>query len=216
MFSLKSLIHAVDAAQVLHCHKFVGAGSQAEYGVVHTAEPWSPDMPCNPVRGDGLFKYTAGKLASILTENYGMDCVWMRVFSVYGIYDRMNSLVMSTIAKLRAGLPCEFTKAEQLWDYLYADDIGQAFYLVGKKPPGSQVYCVGSGIARPLYEYIQTMRDIVAPQAELHIGALPYPAHPIMYLCADISALRRDTGWAPRTSFAEGITRINRAWPVTE
>lgn len=30
----------------------------------------------------------------------------------------------------------------------------------------------------------------------------------VMFLCADISELQRDTGWKPTTDFADGIRRI--------
>lgn len=131
----------------------------------------------------------------------------MRIFSAYGIYDRMNSMIMSTIEKLMAGERCSFTPAEQEWDYCHSTDIARAFYLAGKVS-GSHIYCVGSGKPKKLKEYIQVMRDIVNPGAELGIGELPYPHNPVMRLCADISTLERDTGWKPTITFEEGVSQI--------
>ncbi len=68
-----------------------------------------------------------------------------------------------------------------------------------------RVYVLGSGQARPLAEYICQIRDIAAPGQPLGIGKLPYAPDQVMYLCADISALTRDTGWRPETSFEDGI-----------
>ena len=69
-------------------------------------------------------------------------------------------------------------------------------------------YCVGSGEARPLKEYISTIRDVVAPGANLGVGELPYPPNPLMRLCADISLLVKDTGWQPKIDFRTGIERL--------
>ncbi len=68
-----------------------------------------------------------------------------------------------------------------------------------------RVYVLGSGQTRTLAEYICQIRDIAAPGQALGIGKLPYATNQVMYLCADISALTRDTGWKPETSFEDGI-----------
>lgn len=206
--SIQTVLAAVKTAAELNCRMFIGAGSQAEYGVQDTKR-FAPDTPCRPVRADGILHLAACELAGILAGNLEIDCVWMRIFSVYGVHDRSDSMIMTTIRKLMKEERCAFTSAEQKWDYLYEDDIGRAFYLVGKKVCGSHIYCVGKGEAVPLKEYIYIIRDVVAPEgAEIGIGELPYPSEPIMNLCADITSLTRDTGWFPQISFEEGIGRI--------
>lgn len=206
--NLSAVLLAMEAAKNLGCRSFVGAGSQSEYGI-QEAKWFSPDSPCNPVRADGVLHLAACKLAMNFANSQGIDCIWMRVFSVYGKYDRPNSMIMTTIKKLMRNEDCVFTPAEQEWDYLYADDIGKAFYLVGKKVKGSHIYCVGAGATKPLKEYIHIIKSVVMDSsAKIEIGKLPYPDKPIMHLGADISSLCEDTGWKPETSFEEGIIRI--------
>ena len=207
--SVRAELIAVKAAKELGCSKFIGAGSQSEYGVVY-AEKLSPSLPCNPVRADGILKFAAGKLAEIQAENYGMSYIWMRIFSVYGRYDRPNSMISTTIHKLHHKEHCAFTPSQQMWDYLNIEDLGSALYLAGKFSAGHKVYCVGSGDERPLYEFIETIRDVVDPTAKLGIGELPYPQNPVMRLCADISDLQRDTGWKPQVQFEDGIRKLYR------
>ena len=99
----------------------------------------------------------------------------------------------------------EYTAAEQMWDYLYSGDAAQAFYLAAEKGRDGAVYCLGSGQARPLREYIEIMRDEIDPKLTLKFGERPYADTQVMYLCADISALQKDTGFVPRVGFKEGI-----------
>lgn len=206
--NIQTVLSAVKTAADLKCRMFIGAGSQSEYGV-QDVKRLAPDTPCRPVRADGILHLAACEMAGILAKNLGIDCVWLRIFSVYGVHDRSNSMIMTTIRKLIEGERCAFTPAEQKWDYLYEDDIGTAFYLVGKKVCGSHIYCVGKGEAVPLKEYIYIIRDVVASEgADIGIGELPYPSEPIMNLCADITSLTKDTGWTPQISFEEGIARI--------
>lgn len=213
--NIQTVLEAVRAASALGCCKFIGAGSQSEYGVDHVGK-LAPSTPCNPVRADGIIHLAAGKLARQLAAQSGMSCIWMRIFSIYGRYDRPNSLISSTIAKLRKGEHCSFTPSEQLWDFLAADDAGRAFYLVGKKACGDQVYCLGYGETKPLRQYIEMIRDIVAPEAELGFGEIPYPPDPVMELCADITALQRDVGWSPVIGFEQGIQTICKANKVAK
>lgn len=94
-----------------------------------------------------------------------------------------------------------------MWDYLYSADAGYAMYLLGEKGVSGKTYCIGGGTARPLREYIEAIRDAAAPGAEIGFGEIPYQEKQVMYLCADISDLEKDTGFAPRVTFAEGIEK---------
>lgn len=196
-------LEALESAAELGCELFVGAGSQAEYGIVN-ADIISPDSPNNPTQAYGIAKYAAGKLALQKAEVLGINCAWVRIFSVYGKWEKPNTLIQTTIKKLRNNEEPEFTEGIQLWDFLYSEDAGKAFYLIGEKVRKNAVYCLGSGEARKLREYIEILRDVVKPDAVLKFGAIPYSGA-ILNICADISALTEDTGWTPETEFRDGI-----------
>ena len=208
----KNILYTLDAlaaAHALGCRAFIGAGSQAEYG--------RPDLPAidettpaNPETAYGAAKLAAGKLSLIEAEKLDMDCFWVRIFSVYGRYDKPTTMVSQAIEKMKKNEPMAFTPALQTWDYLYSDDAGEAFWRIFERSKGRKVYCLGSGEARPLKEYILEIQKIVNPEAPVRIGDIPYRGNEVMHLCADISLLRNDTGWMPETSFANGIRRIAR------
>ena len=199
-------IEAVKAAAALGCSKFVGAGSQAEYGRLDV-EAISPKSPVNPVQPYGIAKYAAGKIALEQAARLGLSCLWVRIFSVYGLYDKPSSMIASSLTKMINGEVAQYTPAQQRWDYLFSEDAGEAFYLIGKKACGNKVYCLGSGKAHPLREYIELMRDAVSENTKVDIGSLPYPENVLMNLCADICSLKEDTGFYPKTDFEEGIKK---------
>ena len=116
-------------------------------------------------------------------------------------------MVMSTLKKLMAGEKPSFTPGEQIWDYMYSGDAAGALVALAEKGKNGSVYCLGSGDPRPLKDYITEMRDAVAPDAPLGLGDVPYAPKQVMYLCADITNLREDTGFSPSTPFEEGIRR---------
>ena len=199
-------IEAVNTAKRFGCHTFIGAGSQAEYGRVDGV--LKPDTPCFPENGYGMAKLCAGHMTRVEAEKLNLRHIWVRVLSVYGLNDGQQSMVMSTISKLKNGETPDFTLGEQKWDYLYNVDAARAFYLLGLKGIGGKIYVLGSGYARPLAEYISDIRDAVNPSAKINLGAIPYAQNQVMHLCADISELKNDIGWHPKYSFKDGIKEL--------
>jgi nucleoside-diphosphate-sugar epimerase len=208
---LKNVEYTLDAVRLAKkagCDVFIGAGSQAEYGIVST--PLKPDTSVDPQSGYGIAKYTAGKLGSLLASQIKIRHIWFRILSTFGPFDGKNTLVMQVINELLQGHSPELTKCEQVWDYLYCDDAARAFLMAAEHGSDGMVYPLGSGNPRTLSEYANTIKDIVNPTATLQFGKKDYYPHQAMYLCADVSDLKKDTGWEPEVSFEEGIRRTLR------
>lgn len=203
--NIRYTIEAVRAAKKMNCQVFLGAGSQAEYGRVEGV--LRPETPCFPENGYGMAKLCAGQMSCVECERLGLDHIWFRVLSVYGPRDGEATMISSTIRKLLAGEVPELTLGEQVWDYLYADDAANAFYLAAIKGKNRAVYPLGSGEAHPLREYVNQLRDAVDPELSLGYGKIPYHSQQVMYLKADISALKDDTGFSPEVPFKDGIQR---------
>lgn len=206
--NIQYTLDAVQAAHAMGCRRFVGAGSQAEYG--RTKELLRPDTPAFPENGYGMAKLCAGQMSRVRCEQLGLEHVWLRVLSVYGPWDGRNTMVMSVIRKLLDGEEPSLSPGEQIWDYLYCADAGRGFYLAGERGRSGKVYPLGSGEPRPLSEYVQTIRDSIDPRLGLGFGKLPYSPAQVMYLGADISEFTRDTGFQPQYSFKEGIEETIR------
>ena len=200
--NVRYALDAVEMAARFGCKVFIGAGSQAEYGSVEGKI--ASDTPAFPKTGYGIAKLCAGQMTRERAHQLGMKHIWTRILSVYGPYDGAQSMVMSGIYQLLDGKRPSYTKGEQMWDYLYSGDAAEAFYLLGEKAVEG-VYCLGGGSTRPLRDYIEMIRDAVNPEAEVGIGEMPYYENQVMYLCADISALTKATGFVPKVSFETGI-----------
>lgn len=202
--NVQATLDAVHLAKTVGCRTFLGAGSQAEYGRVDGVK-LSPDTPVHPETGYGIGKLCAGQMSRILCQQLGMKHIWVRILSTYGPHDGLHTMVMSGIIKMLNRERPQYTKGEQMWDYLYCGDAARAFYLAAERGTDGSVYCIGSGQVRPLAEYIQVIRDTINPDMEIGMGEVPYFDKQVMYLCADIENLKRDTGFEPQVSFEEGI-----------
>lgn len=203
--NVKYALDAVELAHRMHCKVFIGTGSQAEYG--RFEGKLTETTPTFPENGYGIAKLCAGQMTRERAHQLGMRQIWARILSVYGPYDGKQSMIMSSINKLLKGERASFTKGEQMWDYLYSKDAARALYLLGQRELAG-VYCLGSGNARPLKEYIMEMRNQISPDSEVGIGDIPYAVGQVMYLCADISKLQKDTGFEVTYGFKQGIREI--------
>lgn len=202
--NVRNSLIAADFAYKAGCSVFVGAGSQAEYGSGYR-QKLNGNLPARPETGYGIGKYMAGIMTGKRCHQLGIRHVWVRILSVYGPGDGMHTMVMSGIRKMLDGVSPDYTKGEQQWDYLYVKDAVEALYLLAEYGMDQKVYCLGSGKARPLREYIMDIRDLVNPDLKVKIGALPYPENQVMYLCADIVELEQDIGFTAKTPFVDGI-----------
>jgi len=204
--NVRYALDAVAAAKRMGCTRFIGVGSQAEYGRIEGLI--KPDTPTNPTMGYGIGKLAAGLMTRQYARQIGLEHIWVRIVSVYGPNDGPQSMVMSTINKLKSGEVPQLTKGEQMWDYLYSGDAGRAFVRLGEKGISGKTYVLGSGNVRPLKEYVKDIRDVVAPDMDLAFGAIEYYPHQVMHLQADISELKKDTGWEPKMPFRDGIKSV--------
>ena len=206
---LKNIQYTLDAVRLAKrcgCSVFIGAGSQAEYGV--QSVPLTPTLPVNPESGYGIAKYTAGKLAGLLCKQLGLRFNWMRILSVYGPNDGENTLISYVIRELKTGRSPELTKCEQTWDYLHCDDAARAFLAVAEHGVDGKSYPLGRGKGRRLSEYLEDIKTVINPNIELGFGKKEYYPHQPMYLVADVVELSNDTGWKSDKVFNNSIKEL--------
>ena len=204
--NVKYAVDAVDLAARFGCKTFIGVGSQAEYGRVN--DSLSPETVTNPENGYGVAKLFAREMTALQAEKCGLRHIWVRVLSIYGPYDGMQSLVMSTIEKARRGETISCTKGEQIWDYLYSDDAAEALYRLGVSSNAQGIYVLGSGTKRLLADYIKDIRDAINPSVKIDFGVVPYQPNQVMFLQANIKKLQEDINWMPKIGFPEGIKKL--------
>lgn len=200
--SLSSTLDLVEALGVVGCQRFLGIGSQAEYGV--TDEVMDEAMTVQPVTHYGAAKVAALHLTRLRAQQLGIDWVWGRVFSVYGHYEPETTLLSYIARSLHSGEAPQLTAGTQLWDYLYAEEAAAAMaaLLVHGKTGG--IYNIAHGDVRPLHSFTEEMRAILAPDVRIAYGTSERPPTSIRPCVEKIHA---DTGWHAQVNFAEGVRR---------
>lgn len=189
------------------CRKIVGIGSQAECGRV--TEPIAESTPDNPETAYAIAKCYAYEKGMELCERYGIAFYWPRLLSAYGPGDNMHTMIMSCLDAAIYNKKIEFTRCEQIWDYIYVDDVAKALIGIADKGVPGIKYTLSSGCGKKLVEYIKEIAEIAnAPFLMEGIGKKEYADGQVMYLIGDIERLSVDLGFRPTTSFSDGIRAI--------
>lgn len=202
--NIDNSISAVEAAAKLGCNKFIFAGSQAEYGLKNCK--LSVNTVAEPITPYGIAKYTVNKLGAIRALDLGMEFCSGRILSAYGPRDNSYTMIMTLIDKLIKGESVDLTTGDQIWDYVYAKDAANAFYLMGINGVHGKAYPIASGESKPLKEFVREIYGIVGnDRAILNFGAIQLGDNAVKHLAADLSELTSDTGYVTQYSFIDGI-----------
>ena len=120
-----------------------------------------------------------------------------------GCQQNYNSVIATFCYRAAKGLPLVVKgDGKQGCDFVYIDDVVQAFLLAAERKGKSSIYNISSGKVTSLRMLVQNILR-VTPQAEVvyHEG---HSRDEISY-CCDNSRFMKQYGWKPQTRFRKGI-----------
>jgi len=203
MENVNMCLECVRFAAYLRPKKFIMPGSTNEY--LFYGQPIDEKAVPSPPNAYGSVKIAIRYLTQLYARKFGMEFVYAVIAGIYAADRKDNNVIFYTIEKLLKREKPSLTKLEQLWDYVYIDDVVDALFLLGDRGKDGSFYTIGRGDNQPLYKYIETIRNIIDPSLPLGIGEVPYMSESLPCSCVDLTAIKKDTGFEPRTDFEDGI-----------
>lgn len=203
--NVSDLMCLIETLTPLNISAFIGLGSQAEYGPIN--KKIDETYPENPTTLYGVAKLAALKLAEAQLKEMDIRFAWLRLFSSYGPSDEPTWLLQYLINQFLQNISPQVTKGEQLWDYIYIEDVADAVLAMVNCEQAKGVFNLGSGQAHSLKHIIEKTRDLINPNIEIQFGAIPYRPDQVMHLEADIGLLKNVVGWEPKFSLEEGLIK---------
>jgi nucleoside-diphosphate-sugar epimerase len=204
--NVRTAVALADAAIAAGTRKFVGIGSQAEYGR-YDRRITETDLP-QPTMLYGAAKLAANHLVAQRCREAGTAFAWLRLFSVYGPGDNPNWLIPSTAASLVRGHVPRCTAGTQKWDYLHIDDVADGVLAAALSDEANGVFNLSSGSPVAVRTIVEMLRDIAAPAMELKFGEIPFAPDQIMHLEGDNGRLRATTGWSVNVPLGDGLNQV--------
>jgi UDP-glucose 4-epimerase len=191
---------------------FVSSGGTV-YGVP-AAVPIPETAPTEPISAYGLQKLAIERYLALFRRKHGLDSVVLRVSNPYGPLQRARRSQGVIAAFLEAGLRGE---ALEIWgdgtvtrDFVFIDEVVEAMLLAAVHSGGSRVFNVGSGQGLDINTVADDVEKVLGRGRleRIHHAARPADV-PVNIL--DVSRIRDEMGWQPRTSWIDGLART-AAW----
>ncbi len=207
--NLGILTHLLEATSRWPMRRFIHAGSCSEYGNPRPRKSRiSEAEPLHPVSVYGAAKAASFLYGNALASKFGIPLVTLRLFGVFGPGEAPQRLIPYLIERLQGDQFAELTPGEQVRDFLYVDDVIDAFLTAAQEEalePG-RAYNVCSGAPVPVREIGEAVADALhKPRHFLHWGKRPYREDEPMWLVGDNSQFTRATSWCPRVGLHQGI-----------
>ncbi len=198
-------VDCLRTAKEIGCTKFICAGSIMEYEV-HEAMYAQGSKPGSAYIY-GVGKVLAHELCKPIANAIGIDLIWAYITNAYGVGEKSPRFINTTLRKIIHNEPLEFTAGTQNYDFVYIDDVANAFYLIGLHGKANKGYMIGSGNARPLKEFITEMCNANAGDNKPLFGNVPFTGVNVDIDTFDIGEIVSDCGFKAEISFAEGTRR---------
>lgn len=203
-------VSALRQAKALNCKRFICAGSIAEHETMTACSAQGNKPGLGYIYGSG--KLVAHTMCMSVAADIGIDLVWPQITNAYGVGEKSERLINSTIQKCIRGEKLYFTAGTQNYDFVYIDDVARAFRLIGENGNSFYKYIIGSSTARPLREFLLEMKAAIAPEADFNFGQVPYTGIDMPLSVFDSAQTERDTGFRAETSFSDGCKRTYDWW----
>lgn len=191
----------------------VYASSSSVYGET-SPRPFSIEHPAD----DPVSLYAATKRADELMAQsyanlYALPLTGLRIFTVYGPWGRPDmSLFIFTEAVLKGEAIRVFNRGEMRRDFTYVDDLAEGVVKALDHPPGEgapsshRIYNLGNSRQESLMDLIAAVEKACGREAEkIFEGMQPGD---VTETWAEIGPARRELGFDPKTTIAEGVPRF--------
>lgn len=196
-------IAALKYATSVSVRRFIYCGSCFCYG---SATHASENAPVAPTSDYAASKAVAWDAVQAIAGRTGLDVVSLRPFTVYGPMESAHRLIPYTIERALAGEPIELTGGAQTRDFVYVDDVVQAFILAATSDDVSgDTFNVCTGVETSVRRAVEIIVALTGRAARPVFGARPYRQDELWHLSGNPTHARERLGWAASTSLEAGL-----------
>jgi UDP-glucose 4-epimerase len=211
-------VNVLQAALRAKAGRVVLASSCAAYGDA-PEQPKHEGLPPRPISPYAAQKVACELYAQTYTRAYGLPCVALRFFNVYGPRQDPKSEYAAAIPRFVTRLlsgerPVVFGDGLQTRDFVHVSDLVRAHFLAATAPAAAgEIINVASGKSASLLELIALIKSAVGSQAgQLEPEHKPQRAGDLRASSADLTKARAVLGYEPRVSLGDGLADVVESW----
>jgi UDP-glucuronate 4-epimerase len=186
---------------------FVFASSSSVYGVNKKVPFAEDDLIERTISPYAATKLAGEQLCSNYSHLFGIRCICLRFFTVYGPRQRPDLAISKFTHKIMAGEAIDqYGDGSTARDYTFVEDIINGVIAAGHYTGGDfEIINLGGSAANTLSELISSIEEILGKKAQ--INYLPDQPGDVPLTYADVSKAQRLLGYTPGTPLRKGLER---------
>ncbi|OOG45764.1 NAD-dependent epimerase [Rhodanobacter sp. C01] len=223
--NLAGFVNILEGCRHGKVEHLVYASSSSVYGANRKLPFAVEDAVDHPVSLYAASKKANELMAHTYSHLYGLPTTGLRFFTVYGPWGRPDMSPILFADRISRGEPIDvFNHGNHSRDFTYIDDIVEGVIRALDHPaepdpaynaelpnPGTssapyRVYNIGNDQPVQLLRFIELLEQNLGRTVEKRL--LPMQPGDVPDTWADVSALRRDVGYAPNTSIEQGVANF--------
>ena len=197
-------LNVLEASKNIKIKKFIYAASSSCYGNPKNF-PTSENEKIETKHPYALTKYIGEELVKKYASIFNMPNISFRFFNVYGprlnISSQYGAVFGRFLSQKISKKPLTIVgDGTQTRDFIYVEDLIDAFLKVSKSKLVNKIYNLGSGKETS----INKIAKLFGGKKTFITKRLNEPKRSL----ADISKIKKDINWKPKTSIEEGIKKL--------
>lgn len=162
----------------------------------------------SPLSFYGVTKKMNELLAESYSKTFGINCIGMRFFTVYGSWVRPDMAAW----KFMEGISKQeyiklYNNGEVFRDFTHISDIVNGISLLERNTiKGHQIFNIGNNSPIKVKDYLMIIADKMKMKSKIKNQQLPN--NELLYTCADITKITKKTGWKPKVSIDDGVAEM--------
>lgn len=201
-------LHLLDCAREFNVRQFVFGSSSSVYGL-NSKIPFSEDdKTASPISPYAASKASGELLCHTYSHLYGIRCVCLRFFTVYGARQRPDLAIHKFARLICDGKPIPvFGDGSTRRDYTYVDDIIQGVRAaIDYEDSAYEIFNLGEERTVELRRLVGLLESCLGQKAlvkrlEMQPGDVPFTF-------ADVSKAKEVLGYDPTTKIEDGLPKF--------
>jgi UDP-glucose 4-epimerase len=168
--------------------------------------PVSEGSATRPICSYGIVKQAIENYLHLFNYLYGLEYVVLRISNPYGAgHQKVGQGVIPAFLKsIRdQGKIDVWGDGSVVRDYIFINDVIEAFLKAMAYPGPGSVFNIGSGVGKLLMEVIEIIEEVLG--VPLYKSFFPGRKVDVPAIYLDISRARQKLGWQPKVGLREGI-----------